>query len=720
MNLKILFLFFIFVFLQNISFSQDTIIVLPEVEIYGKESFLINKMNSIKPQSIAGPKTDIGTMLKAMPNTSGIRRGGTSIDPVFRGFRSSQLLILTSDGIRIEGGCPNRMDPVTSHIDAEEIMQLQWIQGSDMLQYGPAIGGVLVLQTIEPMPYGKWTIHTRLKSSYESNYNGFSNAVSINGGNKKFFFRLATAYKNYGNYTDGRGMEVNSSYQKDYLSIKTGLQINTFNTLRLNYTRSEARDVRFPALPMDENSDYTDIFNFSYTHFSNVENEKKEDFFANIYHVRVDHLMDNHHRPQYSQVIAPLTGIMRASSAVNAYTTGILVKKSFSSARLQGSLGIDIEQIDKDGYRNRTMIMTMGGLSTESKNQDNLWKEACIRNAGFYTNIKLPILTKSLKIKQEISVNIRYDYHQNFSSDTFLLVKNEINFFKNQTYEHHNLSFGCDYKVFFNQKLIIKAGISRTMRNGNMNELYIKRMPVGFDNYDYLGNPSIKPEINNQFDLGIQFKSNKTVSVAMNFFASIVEDYIGASLMTPSIIMPATMGVSGVKQFNNIGKAHFMGGELMLNSPEHYKLEVKATAGYTLAYLENSTKYIYSGTQVVGSEILKNDPIPEIPAMNTSFSLLYKLQKYRLYPQLDVFYTFTQNQVSESNYESSTPAYFLMNMSVKYKFKSFAELCLGANNLFDKAYYEHLNRKTISTVPNEKIKLYEPGRSFFISILLSL
>ncbi len=158
----------------------------------------------------------------------------------------------------------------------------------------------------------------------------------------------------------------------------------------------------------------------------------------------------------------------------------------------------------------------------------------------------------------------------------------------------------------------------------------------------------------------------------------------------------------------------------MFNSPEHYNVEFKVAAGYTFAYLKNATKYIYIGTQVTGIESLKNDPLPEIPAMNTAFSVLYKFQKYKLYPQLDIFYTFAQNQVSKANYENTTPDYFLLNMSVKYKFRYIAVLTLGINNLFDKAYYEHLNRRVISSVPNEKIKLYEAGRSFFVSLSLNL
>ncbi|MEZ5195165.1 MAG: hypothetical protein R2764_01805 [Bacteroidales bacterium] len=42
------------------------------------------------------------------------------IDPVVRGFKYSQLNVQVDNGLKIEGGCPNRMDPATAHVEIED------------------------------------------------------------------------------------------------------------------------------------------------------------------------------------------------------------------------------------------------------------------------------------------------------------------------------------------------------------------------------------------------------------------------------------------------------------------------------------------------------------------------------------------------------------------------------------------------------------------------
>ncbi len=703
-------LLFFLIFNGFASLAQDTTYQLPEFNINANRDYPAQTIQGLRLESIPNPQCDIGTLLRMMPNTSGIRRGGSAIDPVYRGFRNNQLLITTSEGIRIEGGCPNRMDPTTSHIDADDISLLRWESGSNMLLYGQAIGGVLVMETDQPQPFQKWTLKTQIKTGFESNTLGFSSNIKIQGGNKKVFFILSGGYKNYGNYTDGRDSAVNSSYQKDFFTAKIGVALTSKQHLIASYTRSESRDVRYPALSMDEKSDFTNLFNLSYLIFNN---EKQEVFKINAYYTGVAHLMDNFHRPQASQIVAPATSIMRAESAVDAYTTGLNFQKKLKFNKLSAILGGDIHQINKDGTRTRNMIMTMNGLTTTSTKYDNLWNDAVIINTGIYGQFAyaLPSLHSAL------TGTLRYDYHQHFSADTFNLVKNDVEYFTKNTVGNQMFSYGLRYDWDLSKTISVSIDAVSAQRSPNMNELYIKRMGVGFDNYDYLGNPNLKPETNHQVTLNFR-AAIKDISLGVNLFASQVDDYIGAVLLPPSIITPATQGAPGVKQFSNLGSAHFYGGELVLNSSTKKHLEYGASAGYTYATLDHAIKYNIVNSQVVSQEIIDNDPLPEIPAMSTSAWVLYKISKWHLIPQLNIEYTLPQHAVSEANYESSTPDYMLINANISYTFKTWATLNLGANNLLNKAYYNHLNRRVVSSNPAEKIKLYEPGRVVYVSLKL--
>jgi iron complex outermembrane receptor protein len=51
------------------------------------------------------------------------------IDPVVRGFKYSQLNVQLNGGLRIEGGCPNRMDPATAHVDMNDLENITILKG---------------------------------------------------------------------------------------------------------------------------------------------------------------------------------------------------------------------------------------------------------------------------------------------------------------------------------------------------------------------------------------------------------------------------------------------------------------------------------------------------------------------------------------------------------------------------------------------------------------
>jgi len=72
---------------------------------------------------------DVGAFLRGIPNVNGIRKGALGIDPVIRGFKYSQLNVQVNGGTRIEGGCPNRMDPATAHVDLSDLKDINIIKG---------------------------------------------------------------------------------------------------------------------------------------------------------------------------------------------------------------------------------------------------------------------------------------------------------------------------------------------------------------------------------------------------------------------------------------------------------------------------------------------------------------------------------------------------------------------------------------------------------------
>jgi len=683
---------------------SDTIVKLPEVVIAD------SAINRMTPRSVISGEllgktnvSDVGELLRNEPNISGIRRGGYAVDPVVRGFRYSQLNIFLDEGIHIEGGCPNRMDPVLAHIEPEMIERIEIVRGPYLLQYGPSPTISIRIITNRENPFRTQKPELVSITGYDANRNGFKQHLALSGSGSKLYYRIGAGFKNFGNYTDGNGKEWESEYHKRDLSADIGIRLNNSEVFSIAYKGAFGNDVMFPALAMDEIVDQTHILSAVYTKNSrqNPANQLK----ISGHRTSVYHEMDNRFRPQYSQIIPPNNGLMQAVAEVNTNTTGIRVLTHWKTGNQIIEAGFDSELYEKDGTRHIKMIMQMEGQEFISTKKFNLWKDAFMLNNGFFAGIS------SGNQKLSYSVSARTDLNYSNSQDTLVISKDNIVWFEVNPETKLLLSLSASGSWQISEKVSLSMGLARGTRAPDLQERYIKFLATGFDKYDYLGNPKLKPEINYQADLMLDYKSGSSI-LYLNLFRSDVQNFITGTLLPPSVARPLSMGAPGVKQFNNVNRAVLYGFETGITAKATELLAISLSAGYTYAYFPVIEKIILENSQATGSVELKNDPISEIPPFEAMFKADYALFKGSLKPEITIRAVAGQAQVSEASYEESTPGYVLANISIGYKPCNYATFTIGANNLFDKAYYDHLNRKLAGTSG----KLYEPGRTLFINL----
>ncbi len=686
-----------FSFVLKAQITQDTIKLTPfEVRdsILKKVPYLECKI--LKEQLDGEDIRDVGDYLRTIPNVSGVRKGGVSVDPVIRGFKFSQLNVILDGGVRVENGCPNRMDPVSSHVEAEDIENIEVVKGPFMLKYGPALGGVINLVSKKPHPYEKFEIHADALYGFETNWNGQREHISVYGGNKKIYFLLTGGYRDYGNYqsgnSDGHDTTFNSSFRKYNYGAKLGYSPKKNHSIMLSYNEIHGRDVLYPALPMDEKSDDTRMIALDYNVVDLSSIIKSLD--VKIYYSDVDHVMDNSHRAGWDS--KQMVSVVDASNIGGRAEMGMQIKKH------KIFVGLDYENIYKDGARTMTMLM----MGTTTVKKANLWKEAKTQNIGLFAEYK------TLFSSWELDAALRLDYNTANSEDTLKLIKNEVEYFNDLPSNYLNFSFSLGITKEIASGLYVSLALGRGTCSPNMLERFIKLMSVGYDNFDYLGNPQLKPEKNNEADLTLKYVNDKIGSFYLNGFYSYVQDYIGAVMLPSSVIMPQTAGVLGVKQFINVKSVGFTGVEFGYTTAEKYKWGGSIVAAYTYGYIPTVTKYIVTGGSVTGDTVLKNDALSEIPPLETTVSFFYKFLKGKLVPKISARIVADQRHVSEASYEPYTPGFALLNFSVKYNIVKYVSVAAGVNNMFDRAYYEHLNRKIIGTTG----KLYEPGRVFYINV----
>ncbi|MCB0806672.1 MAG: TonB-dependent receptor, partial [Bacteroidales bacterium] len=276
-----------------------------------------------------------------------------------------------------------------------------------------------------------------------------------------------------------------------------------------------------------------------------------------------------------------------------------------------------------------------------------------------------------------------------------------------------NFSGSIGYTRKLSDVVQLSMAVGRGTRSPDMIERFIILLPIGYDRFDYLGNPSLKPETNNQADVTFKFEFQRWGLLQMNGFYSIVSGYITGQLIPEAEQKPRTADVLGVKQFYNAGKARLRGFELSWASPLEKPLGLRIFSSFTYGTIDEATRYtINKGGEVSGSEIVINDALSEIPPFEATFSIFYKFGQGKFVPEASIRLVSAQRHISSVYYENETPGFAVAGIHVTYNFNRYLQVSGGVRNILDVAYYEHLNRNITGSAD----ALYEPGRSFYVNL----
>jgi len=582
-------------------------------------------------------------------------------------------------GTKAMHACPNRMDPITTHVIPEEISKIEIIKGPYTVRYGATFGGIVNLVTQKPNYLDKG-FHGKASAGYETNGNSMVNMLQLQYIEDKYDVVGNVGYRDFGSYEDGNGVEIPSSFRSTDYGVKLGYNFTDNQRLQAHWRQSFGRDVQHAALMMDTEYDDSSILSLDYK-ISDI-GETVKSLSAKAYYSYVDHLMTNFERPSFVR--------MAAESSVESTTIGGKLELNWQPAKnLTVFSGLDAMTIARDGGRTRTMKLNMMGmpLAMPMVFNDKVWQDSYINDYGVFTEAKWAINPTTV-----LTAGMRYD-----------LVKSDIqdpedDFAARYDLEEktdNNVSGTVSIKRLVTNNFTLEAAYGRGVRSANMIERYINHFTVGQDPYEYLGNPNLKPEVNNQFEVGFKGKNSKNnFNYAASFYYSKFENYIVA-VVDPTITrkyMPTAMPQE-VKVFRNLDNAYKTGFEAMA--------QVNFLNDF---YFKTELAYVYAKNNDLG------ESLPLTPPLNSTFSLGLDREKYWAKVQYNV--TSKQENIAESFGETTTAGY--ETLDIKLGVKPLKNLTLGvaALNIFDEAYNNHLNFSFTNQADFGRTPITEPGRNF--------
>ncbi len=608
----------------------------------------------------------VDEFLASSSNISFIKRGAYAWEPLLNNM-STERSTVTIDGMHIFGACTDKMDPVTSYIESNNISDIDIKSGQEGSMHGATVAGSIDLKR-KNTAFGfskKWK--GTYQTGFEFNNNQFFNLGNIAYSSDKWVVEGSASYRKAENYSDGNNNEVkHSQYDKFNTSLGIAYKTGLLSSVRIDAIFDKAKDVGFPALPMDLWLSRALITSASYKQF--FENGLVRVWDTKVYYNAVEHYMDDTTRPE-NLVHMDMPGW----STTYGILSKINVKKEKYASEIQLNAYNNLSIAEMRMYPQDRSKRTMFAYS---------WPWITTRYAGLSINNSWDISEKStLTLGGSLGVNYNYSKYIEFNWIFYPKAPQSKTRFLPNIHAGYQLNIN-------NFNFSVGGGYGH--RSPSVSEGYGYYIYNSFDRYDYIGNPDLKNEISYEANATTGFKNKKgSIQAKVNYFY--IQNYIIGRIL--SLGSPMNYQSVGVKGYTSLDKATLF--------------NFSVNANYTIL-----KKLHWSGTLTYARGLDNNkNNLPFIRPMSYQTSIHYSYKKMGLLASLN-------GDLSQKNYspeygEDKTPSYTNCNISTNYSFyisNYKAEVQVGVENLFNEYYSTYADWGNIPRV----------GRNIFTSLKINL
>ncbi|MDR2673566.1 MAG: TonB-dependent copper receptor [Opitutaceae bacterium] len=167
-----------------------------------------------------GPAQDGAGIVRAIPGLTVSRKGGAGGEILLRGAAGSRLDILV-DHETLLGGCPNRMDPPTAYIFPGDFEAVTVIKGPSTVLHGPGnTAGVVLFKSAVPRFDAPGAL-ADLSAGFGSWGRNDQN-LSLAAGAAGFYIKADASRTAADDYRDGDGDPVHSRYDRSGARLALG------------------------------------------------------------------------------------------------------------------------------------------------------------------------------------------------------------------------------------------------------------------------------------------------------------------------------------------------------------------------------------------------------------------------------------------------------------------------------------------------------------------
>jgi iron complex outermembrane receptor protein len=584
------------------------------------------------------------------PGVSIYSTGAGIVKPVIRGLTSQRVLVV-ADGIRQEG--QQWGDEHSPEVDPLDVERVEVVRGPSSVLYGSdALGGVInivrggVLSASEEAP----RLGGRLLLNGFTNNRQGAGALALYGRSGILGYRTTVSYRSAGDISTPAGKLFNSGMKSASGSGILGIQ-SDWGSVAVDYSRFDQK------LQIHENPAEAP----GATPFQAIQHDRAHlhgNFPLQNLRLEVDGSWQRNDRKEYEEknAVVPVLNLVLTTTNLELKGHHQLAGSAF------GTVGVSIMQ-----QKNRTLA------------EEALIPGFNLRNLAAFMYEEFWIGNISL------SAGLRFDLRRlNVMANRDLGVEAQT-----RQYSAVTGSAGLVWRAA--QPFAIAVNIGRAWRAPTAYELFVDGVHEGTVRYE-IGDNTMEPEVSLNVDLSVRYASDR-LQAEFAVFQNRINRYI---FLSPT---GAVDPESGFRKYQHKqADATLVGGEFTLRTQ---------VADWIV---------VNSGADLVrGTNEQTKGPLPLIPA--NRFKLGIRLTRPSLGKIVNPYLSFNaklvgaQNRVEE--YETNTEGYTLIQAAVggEIPFGSHRlTVDLSVDNLFNKAYREHLSRY--------KEYALNPGRNITLRLVL--
>ncbi len=668
---------------EQVNFSlQQSVIEVHEVVITGTASSANNRTNSTSVATVGKedltrrPSNNIIDAISRVPGVSQVTTGAAVSKPVIRGLGSNRILTL-SDGVKQEG--QQWGDEHGIEIDQYNAERVEILRGAASLLYGSdALGGVINI--IDPLPPSSGKIRGELLSNYAANNGLSSNSAMLEGNSNGFVWQGRGTYKSAFSYNTADGRIPNTGFNERNLSGLLGLN-KKWGFTHLNLS-SFNQKLGLPDFEKNAAGNYEDN-NGEVFSKSQLESRSLLLPFQDV----------RHYKAALNNQFLFNRGRLRSILAFQNNQ-----RRELEDSATDPSLFFDLKTYSYDFkyfFEENNGWEPVIGMSGAFQNSKNKAEELLIpdydnRDFGAFGYLK------KTWTRTTFNAGIRFD---NRTISGIQMEEDGVQKFQNFKNTFSNISGAVGSTHELNDNWTLKANLGSAFRAPNIAELSSEGVHEGTFRYE-IGATNLKPERSLYADAALEFHSTKA-DFHLNVFNNYIGNYIYSRRLNDETIPIEDTDFDVYRYVQD--NANLYGIETELNfHPTSY------------LHFENS----FSLTRGKNTQTQSNLPFIPAPRIRNEVRFEPKIKSHNVnntYLSIGLDNIFEQVKI-DTAFETPTSGYTLVEASAGTTFKLKKQLLkvyISANNLFDKAYVDHLNRL-------KYVGIFNQGRNVAFGLQLPL